>query len=110
LIDMQYLAFLAVLAACSSDRLILIPPNEVVRTAPPIREACGFTEQKCSKCHDLERIKVAHHAMVDWPSYVEKMRLQPGSGISADDKPTILRCLTFLSQRQRDREAYIIER
>lgn len=98
-------ALLIALAACApQDRLILIPANETARTAPTIREACQVTEQKCSRCHDLERIKVAHHALVDWPSYVEKMRLQPGSGISLEDKPVILTCLNFLRQRQRDLE------
>jgi hypothetical protein len=97
-------AFL-LLAACPQDQLVLIPGNETMRTAPPIREACRVTEQKCSRCHDLERIKLAHHAMVDWPSYVEKMRLQPGSGITVDDKQVLLTCLNYLSQRQRDQDA-----
>jgi hypothetical protein len=104
---MHYLPaiLLALLAACPpGDRLILISASEAPRTAPPIREACRITEQKCSKCHDLERIRLAHHAMVDWPSYVEKMRLQPGSGINVGDRSVILSCLTYLSQRQRDQE------
>ena len=101
-----HLAFLLLLGACGpQDQFILIPGNETMRTAPPIREACKVTEQKCSRCHDLERIKLAHHAMVDWPSYVEKMRLQPGSGISVDDKPVLLTCLNYPSQRQRDQDA-----
>lgn len=102
---MQYAILIIALAACGpQEHLILIPASEQPRTAPPIREACAITEQKCSRCHDLERIKVAHHALVDWPSYVEKMRLQPGSGISVDDKPILLTCLNYLSQRQADQE------
>lgn len=99
------LAFLLLGACGPQDQLVLIPGNETSRTAPSIREACRVTEQKCSRCHDLERIKLAHHAMVDWPSYVEKMRLQPGSGITIDDKPALLSCLRYLSQRQRDQDA-----
>jgi hypothetical protein len=102
---MQYAILIIALAACGpQERLILIPANEQPRTSPTIREACAITEQKCSRCHDLERIKVAHHALVDWPSYVEKMRLQPGSGISVDDKPVLLTCLNYLSKRQADQE------
>lgn len=105
------LALLALVTGCPpQERLILIPPNEAVRTPPPIREACRVTEEKCSKCHDLERIKIAHHAMVDWPSYVEKMRRQPASGITVGDKPVILKCLNHLSQRQRELEAFNINR
>ncbi len=108
---MQYLVLVLLLAACPpQDRMVLIPATETMRTAPPVRAACGITEQKCSRCHDLERIRLAHHALVDWPSYVEKMRLQPGSGISIDDKPMILRCLTYLSERQRAQDSYAIER
>lgn len=103
---MPYLIVFLLLGACGpQEQLILIPGNETMRTAPSIREACRITEQKCSRCHDLERIKLAHHALVDWPSYVEKMRLQPGSGIRVDDKPVLLTCLNYLSQRQRDQDA-----
>jgi hypothetical protein len=98
---------LVLLAACQpQERLVLIPLSESVRTPPTIREACVLTEQKCSKCHDLERIKVAHHALIDWPSYVEKMRRQPGSAITPEDGSVIVRCLNYLSQRQREGEAY----
>ncbi len=104
---MQYLIIMLALAACGpQEHLVLIPANETMRTAPRIREACAITEQKCSRCHDLERIKIAHHALVDWPSYVEKMRRLPGSGISVDDKPVLLTCLNYLSQRQADQDAY----
>lgn len=100
------LALVLVLAACPQERLVLIPATEAPRTAPQIREACRVTEQKCSRCHDLERIRLAHHALVDWPSYVEKMRLLPGSGITAGDKPVLLTCLDYLSQRQRELDDY----
>lgn len=85
---------------------MLFSAGEAARTAPTIRDACAVTEQKCSKCHDLERIRLAHHALVDWPIYVDKMRLQPGSGITVDDTSVIVRCLKHLSQRQRERDEY----
>lgn len=96
------------LAGCQpQERLVLIPPSETVRTPPAIREACLVAEQKCSRCHDLERIKIAHHAMVDWPIYVEKMRRQPGSGITVADTTVIVRCLNHLSMRQRESDVYV---
>lgn len=98
---------LVLLAGCQpQERLVLIPPTETARTPPPIRDACLLTEQKCSRCHDLERIKLAHHAMVDWPLYVEKMRRQPGSAITIADTSVIVRCLNHLSMRQRESDGY----
>jgi hypothetical protein len=96
---------LVVLAGCPpSERLVLLSPAESARTPPPIRDACVITEQKCSKCHDLERIRLAHPALVDWPLYVDKMRRQPGSGITVGDSSVIVRCLNHLSARQRESE------
>ncbi len=94
-------ALMVLLAGCPpTERLVLLPTSEAARTPPPIREACVLTEQRCSKCHDLERIKVAHHALVDWPMYVDKMRRQPGSGISQEDGKVIVSCLLHLRERQ----------
>jgi hypothetical protein len=99
---MQYLIAFLVLAACGpQERLVLIAPAETARTPPTIRQACSLTEQKCSRCHDLERIRLAHHALVDWPIYVERMRRQPGSGITVADTRVILRCLDHLREQQR---------
>jgi hypothetical protein len=92
------------LIACAQQRLVLIDEPDRVRTPPNIREACSVAELKCSRCHDLERIRIAHHALVDWPSYVDKMRRQPGSGITQDDGAIILTCLDYLKDLQRQRD------
>jgi hypothetical protein len=86
----------ALMSACTQQRLALIPESQRIKTPPEVQQACQLAELKCSRCHDLERIKLAHHDLVDWPVYVDKMRRQPGSGISEDDGKVILKCLQYL--------------
>lgn len=97
------------LAACTSERLTLVPAPDQARTPPTVRSACALTEQKCSRCHDLERIRLAHHELVDWPVYVDRMRRMPGSGITPDDAAIILRCLRWVESLQRERDLYSLE-
>ena len=54
--------------------------------------------QRCSKCHSLAR--PLESGITDdefWRQYVERMRKQPGSGISQADEVTILRVLHYYS-------------
>lgn len=97
------------LVACTSERLTLVPAPEQARTPPTVRSACALTEQKCSRCHDLERIRLAHHELVDWPVYVDRMRRMPGSGITLDDATVIVRCLKWVESLQRERALYSLE-
>jgi len=60
--------------------------------------------QRCSKCHSLSR--PLESGITDdayWAEYVERMRRQPGSGISPADVPPILRFLHYYSSDQRRR-------
>ena len=104
------LVFVLALIACRRDRMELVPASEQAHTPPAIRNACALAEQRCSRCHDLERIQIAHPDLVDWPVYVERMRRMPGSGITVDEASVILKCLTWVEGRQRDRELYSYER
>ncbi|MEZ4407085.1 MAG: hypothetical protein R3A52_11480 [Polyangiales bacterium] len=60
---------------------------------------------RCSRCHPLAR---PLNARVDddehWALYVARMRRMPGSGISPDDAPKILRFLSWW-RRQREGDA-----
>ena len=100
----------AVVAACAGEQLALVSASDRARTPPSVRDACALAEQKCSRCHDLERIQLAHHALVDWPVYVDRMRRLPGSGITPGDASVILRCLDWVAALQRERELYSHER
>lgn len=86
------------LAACQARPLL---PESAAAPAA-LRSACALTEQKCTRCHGLDRIRMATWQVVDWRLYVGRMRRQSGSGISAGDAEIILECLTHLQQHQRD--------
>ena len=51
---------------------------------------------KCSKCHSLARPLTANISDDEqWLLYVNRMRRQPGSGISYADQETVLRFLRY---------------
>jgi hypothetical protein len=104
MIDIRCLVLLVCVACTQGDGFVLIHPTESVRMPPALRQACAVTEQRCSRCHDLERIRLAHHELVDWPVYVDRMRRQPASGITADDAPVILKCLDYMKTKQREQD------
>ena len=79
---------LVVVLACQTTPP-LFPP-----TAPPeIREACALTEQRCTACHERDRIIYADHTPDEWRNTVERMRRLPGSSIAPSETATILQCL-----------------
>jgi ferredoxin-NADP reductase len=47
-------------------------------------------EDRCSKCHNLDRIAGAHKDARGWLTTVNRMRALPDSGISADDAQIII--------------------
>lgn len=73
--------------------------------APALQRACQLADRRCSRCHPIDRVMIAGvREPSDWSDYVRRMRLTPGSGISAREEPVILRCLvtrSFGSQERR---------
>lgn len=66
-----------------------------------VRPDYALFARRCSKCHSLAR--PLGSGIVDdavWIAYVAKMRRQPGSGISPQDAPPILRFLHYYSTEQ----------
>jgi hypothetical protein len=65
---------------------------------------------RCSKCHSLSR---PLNSGIDddeyWKRYVERMRRQPGSGISVADTVPILRFLHLFSLAERKRKQAQLE-
>ncbi len=56
---------------------------------------------RCSKCHSLARpLQSGISDDEYWKKYVERMRRQPGSGISRADTQPILRFLHYFSETQ----------
>jgi len=62
--------------------------------------------RRCSKCHSISRPLTA--GITDdeqWVNYVNRMRRQPGSGISLDDQEHILRFLRYYAADLRRKDA-----
>lgn len=72
------------------------------RSLPPgVGKDYELFAARCSKCHSLAR--PLGSGITDdayWAKYVERMRRQPGSGISPADTTAILRFLHYYSQEQ----------
>jgi hypothetical protein len=61
---------------------------------------------RCSKCHSLARaLNSGIESNEYWDRYVERMRRQPGSGISVDDTHVILQFLYYYAAVQRKRSS-----
>jgi hypothetical protein len=75
-----------------------VPPEQI---PPDLRADYHVFAVRCSKCHSLSR--PLQSGITDdrhWASYIARMRLQPGSGITADDAPRILRFLSYYSRQR----------
>ena len=75
---------------------------DVAQLPQEVRPDYTLFARRCSKCHSLAR--PLNSGIVDdevWVAYVNKMRRQPGSGISPQDTAPILRFLHFYSGEQR---------
>ncbi|MGE0546223.1 MAG: hypothetical protein AB7R00_04150 [Kofleriaceae bacterium] len=92
-------AIALIVVGCSQQRISLLPDQ--AKTPPSLRKACALAERKCSRCHGLERIQLAHHSRAEWRAYVDRMRVMPGSGITSGDSDVILKCLDFISTENR---------
>lgn len=76
--------------------------SDLVTDGPPtpleIRDACAVTAMKCSRCHTIDRIRVAQVTSPrQWEIYVGRMRRMSASGITERDGPQIVQCLVYRS-------------
>jgi ferredoxin-NADP reductase/mono/diheme cytochrome c family protein len=62
-----------------------LPPADI-----DLNMAAKRMEERCSKCHNLDRIAGAHKDARGWLTTVNRMRALPDSGISADDSRIII--------------------
>ncbi|MBX3190767.1 MAG: hypothetical protein KF819_27465 [Labilithrix sp.] len=84
---------LVALAACTGSRTEGLDPSKV---PDDVRGDYQRFAHKCSKCHSLARPLTS--GITDdeqWAMYVNRMRRQPGSGISMADQEVILRFLRW---------------
>lgn len=98
---------LAATLACGRD----VVPREgdgldVSGQSRQFREDYALFANRCSKCHGLARpLNMASRNSSEefWERYVERMRRQPGSGISAEDGVAIRRFLREYSRLEKGR-------
>lgn len=78
----------------AQPRLVLDDPG-----APAdLQRACALAEDRCSRCHTLERVAHAEIASpAHWQDQIARMRRLAGSAISRRDGDDISRCLVYRS-------------
>jgi hypothetical protein len=75
-----------------------LPRNSLIVSSgeptPELRQACSFTEQKCTRCHTIGRV-IAWDARTreQWEPLVTRMRQMVSSGITKEDAEVVLDCL-----------------
>lgn len=91
------------LAACPTSRTEGLDPSKLPEN---IRGDYEVFARRCSKCHTLARpLNAGITDDQQWVMYVNRMRRQPGSGISYDDQVQILRFLKWYAAEQRREKA-----
>jgi len=70
--------------------------SRVASDPPAIQRACAVMARRCSKCHSPDRVNVVQVGTPrGWELLVNRMRLQPSSGISLADQDTVVRCIVY---------------
>lgn len=71
-----------------------------------VRDDYALFARRCSKCHSIARPLTSGISDDEqWVNYVNRMRRQPGSGISMEDQERILRFLRYYAADLRRKEA-----
>lgn len=87
---------------CASQYAEGIDPAVV---PPSLAADHALFNSRCSRCHTLAR---PLNARVDspryWQLYVSRMRRQPGSGITRDEEPRLVRFLTWYTDYRAGRD------
>jgi hypothetical protein len=99
------LGLAAAAASCSADQGRMRASGEGIDpTSLPaeVRPDYRVYAHRCSKCHSLARsLQSGIQDDAYWVLYVQRMKRQPGSGISDADEVVILRFLSFYSAELR---------
>ena len=100
---LQALAVLGALTACASGARS--SDGYSARLPPDIRPSYEVFAHRCSKCHSLARpLDSGIDDDAYWAMYVDRMRRQPGSGISVEDRAPILAFLHYYAVEERRRK------
>lgn len=88
---------LAALTSCGA------PPNRIdVSTYPPdMQRRYALFEQRCTRCHEMERPINVNVSTGGWPAYVRRMSKHPAAGISIAEQREISAFLEFHAGKRR---------
>jgi hypothetical protein len=94
---------LGVVASCSGSRTEGLDASKLPEN---VRSDYDLFARRCSKCHSLARPLTSGISDDEqWVMYVNRMRRQPGSGISYEDQEHILRFLRYYAGELRRKAA-----
>jgi hypothetical protein len=97
---------MALIATSVSCQAVSAPPPRLYRDDPGVvgtdtvamRSACALAENRCSRCHTLDRVVLVEMpSPLAWQDQVTRMRRLSGSAISRADGDAIVRCLVYRS-------------
>ena len=71
-------------------RSVSLEEINLTNAAIDFTQAAATMQERCSKCHDLERVVSARKDARGWLATVNRMRQLPASGISEEDVKTIV--------------------
>jgi ferredoxin-NADP reductase/cytochrome c2 len=71
-------------------RNVSLEEINLTNAAIDLTQAAATMQERCSRCHDLERVVAARKDARGWLSTVNRMRQLPASGISEEDVKTIV--------------------
>ena len=71
-------------------RSVSLEEINLTNTTIDFTQAAATMQERCSKCHDLERVVAARKDARGWLATVNRMRRLPASGISEADVKTIV--------------------
>jgi ferredoxin-NADP reductase len=71
-------------------RSVSLEEINLANTTIDLTQAAATMQERCSKCHDLERVVSARKDARGWLSTVNRMRQLPASGISEEDVKSII--------------------
>jgi uncharacterized membrane protein len=88
-------------------RSVSLEEINLTNAAIDLTQASATMQERCSKCHDLERVVSARKDARGWLSTVNRMRQLPASGISEEDVKTIV--LFLASQKSPEQSSPLAE-
>jgi ferredoxin-NADP reductase/mono/diheme cytochrome c family protein len=82
------------LARLSNMQKVSVPAVDQPSTTIDLNQAGDMMQQRCSRCHNLDRVMMAVKDASGWLATVKRMQSLPGSGIAEEDVAIIVSYLT----------------